>query len=168
MGKRSAEKTNLISLADAIREKGNTSDGLTFPDGMISAIGDLTGLSTRITGTVTEDYSGKTTLDIPITGLSKFQLIYLRRLETNHSTNQLTLDSLVMIMESDGLTKDIDAVTTVNTTDALVNTFSNLNNNSSIRLNTVILQDGYIRLHSDSPFNDGYFFGTYQYEIIGY
>ena len=48
--------SDLVSVANAIRTKGGTSSQLSFPDGFISAIGDIsTGGSTLVTKLITEN-----------------------------------------------------------------------------------------------------------------
>ena len=53
--KYTVDDSNLKSVADAIRTKGSTSAGLTFPDGFVSAIGNIPtgGGSTLITKSIT-------------------------------------------------------------------------------------------------------------------
>ena len=41
MAKRIVEESSLVSVANAIRTKGETTDSLTFPDGFVTAIGNI-------------------------------------------------------------------------------------------------------------------------------
>ena len=72
MAKYSVDGTSLISVADAIREKGGTTDALTFPDGMVSAIEAIKTTPVLQEKSVTPSAAAQTvTPDIGYDGLSK-------------------------------------------------------------------------------------------------
>ena len=77
---RKVNDTSLASVADAIREKGGTSDALVFPDGFISAIqavGDVAPFTSVICGTFVTQYAKTLTID----GLSNCKIFAMRSVE---------------------------------------------------------------------------------------
>ena len=74
------QSESLISIADAIREKGDTSDVLVFPDGFISAIqavGDVAPFTSVICGTFVAEYTKTLTID----GISNCKIFAMRSVE---------------------------------------------------------------------------------------
>lgn len=74
------QSESLVSIADAIREKGDTSDALVFPDGFISAIqavGDVAPFTSVICGTFVAECTKTLTID----GLSNCKIFAMRSVE---------------------------------------------------------------------------------------
>ena len=77
------QSESLISIADAIREKGDTSDVLVFPDGFISAIqavGDVAPFTSVICGTFVAEYTKTLTID----GISNCKIFAMRSVEDQY------------------------------------------------------------------------------------
>lgn len=66
-----ASDTDLTSVANAIRTKGNTQAALEFPNGFVNAIGSIPtggGAANIVTGTFTGETNGAKTIDVGYTG----------------------------------------------------------------------------------------------------
>lgn len=164
MAKRSAEGDNLVKVADAIREKGDTSDTLSFPDGMVSAIRNIECLSTCIASSFIIETTGVDEVKLPVTGLTKLQSIYLFRPDYSSTADQMTIDSLFIVFASDGSTIEAVTSTSINTNNISTSNFRNLN--SDITLQVIVTSSG-IEIYSHKNY-EGYFFGKYYYCIYGY
>lgn len=68
---------DLTSVADAIREKGGTSESLAFPAGFVSAIGDISGGGGKIASGSIYVQSEGTSLDIPLEGANTYKYFAL-------------------------------------------------------------------------------------------
>jgi hypothetical protein len=165
MAKRSVEESSLDSIANAIREKTGSKWALKFPDEMIYTIEQLKKPSTRKSGTVTLDYGPTIFITIPVTDLTKIQTVYLRRVyDPELYINDRIVDTLTMFFNADTATLETATATSYNNY-ARTSVFYNLNNNSKERL-TVYMSESGLGIESSMHF-EGYFYGTYYYEVLG-
>lgn len=105
MSKYYAEGSDLTAIANAIRTKGGTTESLEFPDGFVSAIGDINAGSSGLTllgsGTYTKT-SASSQIQIPVTwGTGTPKICYFYNTTPPDSTDQTILAYSHLLDNSD-------------------------------------------------------------------
>ena len=158
------DETSMTKIADAIREKGNTSDGLTFPDGMISAIENLTFTSVRKNGVV-EASTFQEFVTIPLNDLSKLQVVHLCLLDTE-TIQSPRVQTLTMTL-TDNSVDGYSIVSVIDSTGLSRSTIMTDSNFDNYRYYVTLTKNSNtINIEIDSDML-GHFYGSYAYEIFG-
>lgn len=158
MSKVVVDESSLTSVANAIRSKGGTSDKLTFPDGMVSAIENIPLLSSR-KSVVVEVSTPSSMLAIPISGISTLQMVCVSMIDDD-SYDGIRLFTLILFFNS---SNSLTAIQTVADND-----YDNVQYSlsRSTERYEVAKSSSYLTINSEAPASWGYFYGRYACEII--